>query len=204
MFKLSFDHQENTSGLRRLNEILTTDCIHLFQVNLLTVLCMLPIITIPPALMAMHVSIRHCLTNCTEQTYWGAFKQYFWRSYGVFFVAVLIPVIAACASYFYAGYVLTQPIAFVMCVFSIVVLIVSTLAGAFLYPLAVSNKLSQAVRQSIVLGCGRLARSIPATIVSTVLTVIAIGFLPITIPYFLLGGLVFPALLAQFFVRIYL
>lgn len=201
MIKPTLDDSEHTGGLRRFNEILTTDCIYLFKVNLLTVLWMLPVVTIPPALMAMHVSIYHCLTDTAHPSYWAIFRQYFRRSYGVFGLAVLLPVIAASAGYFYASYAAKQPLFFLLCVFCIAALLISLLSGMYLYPLAVSAKLSDAIPKSIVLGCGRPARAMIAAFINPLLTVAAIGFLPLTIPYFLLGGLAFPALFGQFLLR---
>ena len=124
MFKpdLSGEDREDTPAREapaRLSEILTYDCFTLVRIGLLTFLVMVPLITIPPAYMAMNALVRQVLqgkvVRCRD--FWPAFKTGFLRSYGAFFVAVLLPVLALACAVFYAGRVEEQPLLFALCVF---------------------------------------------------------------------------------------
>ena len=59
----------------------------------------------------------------------------------------------------------------------------------------------QAVRQSFALGFARPGQALMCALLNDCLAVLAIGFLPFSIPYFLLGGLMFPCVAGQVIVR---
>ena len=140
MFKpdLSGEDREDTPAREapaRLSEILTYDCFTLVRIGLLTFLVMVPLITIPPAYMAMNALVRQVLqgkvVRCRD--FWPAFKAGFLRSYGAFFVAVLLPVLALACAVFYAGRVEEQPLLFALCVFSILIFALSVLELSNVY-----------------------------------------------------------------------
>lgn len=209
MFKpdLSGEDREDTPAREapaRLSEILTYDCFTLVRIGLLTFLVMVPLITIPPAYMAMNALVRQVLqgkvVRCRD--FWPAFKAGFLRSYGAFFVAVLLPVLALACAVFYAGRVEEQPLLFALCVFSILIFALSVLAAPHLYPLTTAGvPLAQAVRESVLLGCANPLRAFFATLIHNGLMLFGVAFLPLSIPYFLLGGLSVPCLIGQFLVR---
>ncbi len=209
MFKpdLSGEDREDTPAREapaRLSEILTYDCFTLVRIGLLTFLVMVPLITIPPAYMAMNALVRQVLqgkvVRCRD--FWPAFKAGFLRSYGTFFVAVLLPVLALACAVFYAGRVEEQPLLFALCVFSILIFALSVLAAPHLYPLTTAGvPLAQAVRESVLLGCANPLRAFFATLIHNGLMLFGVAFLPLSIPYFLLGGLSVPCLIGQFLVR---
>ena len=209
MFKpdLSGEDREDTPAREapaRLSEILTYDCFTLVRIGLLTFLVMVPLITIPPAYMAMNALVRQVLqgkvVRCRD--FWPAFKVGFLRSYGAFFVAVLLPVLALACAVFYAGRVEEQPLLFALCVFSILIFALSVLAAPHLYPLTTAGvPLAQAVRESVLLGCANPLRAFFATLIHNGLMLFGVAFLPLSVPYFLLGGLSVPCLIGQFLVR---
>ena len=209
MFKpdLSGEDREDTPAREapaRLSEILTYDCFTLVRIGLLTFLVMVPLITIPPAYMAMNALVRQVLqgkvVRCRD--FWPAFKAGFLRSYGAFFVAVLLPVLALACAVFYAGRVEEQPLLFALCVFSILIFALSVLAAPHLYPLTTAGvPLAQAVRESVLLGCANPLRAFFATLIHNGLMLFGVAFLPLSVPYFPLGGLSVPCLIGQFLVR---
>ena len=118
------------------------------------------------------------------------------------FLAVLLPVISLWSSFFYAGQAVGNWILFLPCVFSVFVFVVSLLMSAYLFPLAASGMpLGQAVRQSFALGFARPGQALMCALLNDCLAALAIGFLPFSIPYFLLGGLMFPCVAGQVIVR---
>lgn len=203
MFKLRFDGTEETGGLRRFNEILTLDFFNLFRINLLTVLAMVPLVTIPPAVMAMEASVWEIIHSRKPLPYWRCFRTCWRRSYPVFLLAVLLPAMAAAAAVFYAQQSAALPLAVVLCAFSIFVLALSAFASAYLYPLAADRQrpFRQLVPAALALAFSRPLRGLTAFGVSAGLLVLFGLYLPLSLPYFLLGGLIFPRLLSQFLIR---
>ena len=205
---LSGEDREDTPAQEiplRLGEILTYDCFTLVRIGLFTCLAMLPVVTIPPAFMAMNSLVRQVLMGkrvlCRKE-FWPAFKAGFLRSYGVFFLSVLLPALSLACAIFYAGRVEQQPYLFALCVFSIVLFALSMLAAPHLYPLAVSGvSLAQAVRDGLMLGCANPIRAFFATLIHNGLLLFGVAFLPLSAPYFLLGGLSVPCLIGQFIAR---
>ena len=203
MFKLRFDGTEETSGLRRFNEILTLDFFPLFRINLLTVLAMVPLVTIPPAVMAMQASVWEIVHSRKPEPFWKTFRTYWRRSYPVFFLATLLPGMAAAAAVFYAQQAAAMPLTVALCAFSVFVFTASALASAYLYPLAANRSipLGQLVSSALTLAFTRPLRALVAFAVNAGLLILFGLFLPLSLPYFLLGGLAFPCLFGQFFVR---
>ena len=203
MFKLRFDGGEETGGLRRFNEILTLDFFNLFRINLLTVLAMVPIVTIPPAVMAMEASVWEIVHSRKPLPYWRCFRTCWRRSYPVFLLAVLLPAMAAAAAVFYAQKTAALPLTVVLCAFSIFILVLSALASSYLYPLAADRRRSfrQTVSAALALAVSRPLRALIAFLINAGLLVLFGLYLPLSLPYFLLGGLAFPCLVGQFLVR---
>ncbi len=203
MFKLRFDGSEETGGLRRFNEILTLDFFNLFRINLLTVLAMVPLVTIPPAVMAMEASVWEIVHSRKPMPYWRCFRTYWRRSYPVFLLAVLLPAMAAVAAVFYAQKAAALPLTVVLCAFSIFVLALSALAASYLYPLAADRQrpFRQLIPAALTLAFSRPLRGLAAFLISAGLLVLFGLYLPLSLPYFLLGGLAFPCLLSRFLIR---
>lgn len=159
-----FRRRQERTGPSGLLEIFSREWLTIVKVDALTCLSLVPLVTLPPALLAMnHMSRRMAEDrSVTVREFWQSFRTNFWRSYPTFFLAVLLPVISLWSSFFYAG---------------------------------------QAVRQSFALGFARPGQALMCALLNDCLAVLAIGFLPFSIPYFLLGGLMFPCVAGQVIVR---
>lgn len=199
-----FRRRQERTGPSGLLEIFSREWLTIVKVDALTCLSLVPLVTLPPALLAMnHMSRRMAEDrSVTVREFWQSFRANFWRSYPTFFLAVLLPVISLWSSFFYAGQAVGNWILFLPCVFSVFVFVVSLLMSAYLFPLAASGMpLGQAVRQSFALGFARPGQALMCALLNDCLAALAIGFLPFSIPYFLLGGLMFSCVAGQVIVR---
>ena len=201
-----FRRRQERTGPSGLLEIFSREWLTIVKVDALTCLSLVPLVTLPPALLAMNHMARRMAEDrsVTVREFWQSFRANFWRSYPTFFLAVLLSVISLWSSFFYAGQAVGNWILFLPCVFSVFVFVfvVSLLMSAYLFPLAASGMpLGQAVRQSFALGFARPGQALMCALLNDCLAVLAIGFLPFSIPYFLLGGLMFPCVAGQVIVR---
>ena len=199
-----FRRRQERTGPSGLLEIFSREWLTIVKVDALTCLSLVPLVTLPPALLAMNHMARRMAEDrsVTVRVFWQSFRANFWRSYPTFFLTVLLPVISLWSSFFYAGQAVGNWILFLPCVFSVFVFVVSLLMSAYLFPLAASGMpLGQAVRQSFALGFARPGQALMCALLNDCLAALAIGFLPFSIPYFLLGGLMFPCVAGQVIVR---
>ena len=85
------EHPEQT-GPKRFLEIIQAEFLNLVKLNLLLLLCCLPVVALPPALFAVHCLIRRMVlgkpVSCW-QDYWGAFRSGWKRAYGAFCLTAL-------------------------------------------------------------------------------------------------------------------
>ena len=199
-----FRRRQARTGPSGLLEIFSREWLTIIRVDLLACVSLVPIVTLPSALLAMNHMARRMAVDrgVSGGDFWRSFRDNFWRSYPTFFLAVLLPVISLCSSFFYAGRAAGNWMLFLPCVFSLFVFVVSLLMSAYLFPLAASGMpLGEAVRRSFALGFARPGQALLCALVNDVLAALAIGFLPFSIPYFLLGGLMFPCVAGQVIVR---
>lgn len=199
-----FRRRQERTGPSGLLELFSREWLTIVRIDLLTCVSLIPLVTLPPAIMAMnHMARRMAVDHSvTAREYWSSFRDNFWRSYPTFFLGVLLPIISLWSSFFYAGKAAGNLILFFPCVFSIFVFVVSMLMSAYLSPLASSGMpLGQAIRQSFALGFARPGQALMCALLNDSLAILAIGFLPFSIPYFLLGGLMFPCVAGQVMVR---
>ena len=97
------EHPEQT-GPKRFLEIIQAEFLNLVKLNLLLLLCCLPVVTLPPALFAVHCLIRRMVlgkpVSCW-QDYWGAFRSGWKRAYGAFCLTALPMGLAGYGASFY-------------------------------------------------------------------------------------------------------
>lgn len=199
-----FRRRQERTGPSGLMEICSREWLTIVRMDLLACVSLVPLVTLPPAIMAMNHMARRMAVDqgVTARDFWRSFRDNFWRSYPTFFLAVLLPVISLWSSFFYAGRVVGNFILFLPCVFSVFVFVGSMLMSAYLFPLASSGiPLGQAVRQSFGLSFARPGQALACALLNDSLAILAIGFLPFSAPYFLLGGLMFPCVAGQVMVR---
>lgn len=195
--------QEREGEPSKLSDVLTQSSLDLFRINLLTCLAMLPVVTIPAAISAMNDMAARMVRDeeASPRLFWASVKGHLLRGIPVFFLACLLPWLAAGAAFLYAGMTQEHGIFFLPCAFSLLVCLVSLLTSAYLFPLSEAMPLRQAIPASVRLALARPGKALVCGVLNHGLMFLAIGFLPLSGPYFLLGGLAFPCLMGQFLVR---
>ena len=88
-----FRRSQERTGPSGLLEIFSREWLTIVKVDALTCLSLVPLVTLPPALLAMnHMSRRMAEDrSVTVREFWQSFRTNFWRSYPTFFLAVLLP-----------------------------------------------------------------------------------------------------------------
>ena len=195
--------QEREGEPTKLSEVLTQSSLDLFRINLLTCLAMIPVVTIPAAICAMNDMAGRMVgaEEASPRQFWASVKGHLLRGYPVFLLACVLPWVAAGAAFLYAGMTQEHGIFFLPCAFSLLVCLVSLLTSAYLFPLSATMPLKQAIGASVRLAFARPGRALVCAGLNHGLMGLAIAFLPLSGPYFLLGGLAFPCLVGQFLVR---
>lgn len=195
--------QEREGVPSKLSDVLTQSSLDLFRINLLTCLAMLPVVTIPAAISAMNDMTARMVRDeeASPRLFWASVKGHLLRGIPLFFLACLLPWVAAGAAFLYAGMTQEHGIFFLPCASSLLVCLVSLLTSAYLFPLSQAMPLKQAIPASVRLALARPGKALVCGVLNHGLTFLAIGFLPLSGPYFLLGGLAFPCLIGQFLVR---
>lgn len=194
------------TGFSRFCEILTTDCINVFKLNLMTLFASLPIVTLPPALCAMHAVIRKMMNDeavsCFSD-FRDAFSAYWKQSYVVFLLGTVLPVFTLAASLYYAQAATAVPLYFLSCALSLFVFVASMMASGYLFPLlTMGYPLTQAIRHSFFLGLSKPLRALLCSIFYLGMLAAAIAFIPLSLPYLVLIGLSVPCFIGQFFIRL--
>lgn len=195
--------QEREGQPSRLSDILTQSSLDLFRINLLTCLAMIPLVTLPAAICAMNDMTRRMARDeqASPKLFWASVKRHLLRGYPVFLLACVLPWMAAGAAVLYAGMTQSHVMFFVPCVCSLLMCLISLLGSAYLFPLSATMPLKRAIVTSVRLAIAKPGKAFVCGALNHGLMVLAIGFLPLSGPYFLLGGLAFPCLVGQFLVR---
>ncbi len=198
------EHPEQT-GPKRFLEIIQAEFLNLVKLNLLLLLCCLPVVTLPPALFAVHCLIRRMVlgkpVSCW-QDYWGAFRSGWKRAYGAFCLTALPMGLAGYGASFYLlnvrrSLLLILPFSFCAMAFLIV-----ALSSPYLYGLLADGRpLKAAVRPALVLGVARPLRGALGALCWYGLTALGFLALPFSGVYLVLIGFTFPFLLGSFYVR---
>lgn len=198
------DAPEKT-GLARLGEILSLECVSLFKLNLICLVSCIPVVTIPPAIFAMDHVVRRMVLDQTVDCFYHfrlAIRDGWKRSYLAFGLTAL-PL--ACAGYgasFYLSYAAVNPVFFLPFVVCSTIFLAAVLASFYLYgALGTQRPIKECVRLGLVLGIGRPGRAAVAAVCAYGLTFLALLAFPISGLYFLLIGFSVPCLLGNFFVR---
>lgn len=198
------DEPEKT-GFARFFQILQIEYSSLVKLNLLFLLCCVPIVTIPPALFAMNYVVRRMVLDQTVDCVYHfrtAFRQNWKRSYAPFLLVVLLLLCSGGGAVCYLGYAEQSPLFFLPFLLCSTVFLVTLLASTYLYSiLADGASFKEAVRMSVLLGVGRPLRAIVAVLIGYGLLAAGILAFPISILYLALIGFSLPCLLCEFYVR---
>lgn len=198
------DEPEKT-GPARLLQIIQLEAGSIFLLNLLFVACCIPVVTIPPAIFAMNQVIRKMVMDQPVLCFYDyrtAFRTYWKRAYGAFFLTA-IPLVASCfGAYFYLMQATVNVVMFLPFLVCSTILLVTLLSSGCLYgALSTGMKLRPALRMALLLGLGKPLRPIVAAVVGYGLLLFGILELPISLIYMLLLGFSAPCLLSNFFLR---
>lgn len=193
------------TGLARFGEILSLEAVTLVKLNLLFLASCLPVVTLPPALYAMHHVVRMMVldqpVDCLYH-YGKAFKGGWKRGYAAFLLTAGPLVLSGCGVWFYLARAMYQPLLLAPFVLCSTVFLVTLLASAYLYGLLDAGRpLGTALRLAILLGAGRPLRSILAALALYGSLAVSILEFPISALYLLFIGCSVPCLLAHFFIR---
>lgn len=198
------DAPEKT-GVARFVEILSLECGTLLKLNLLFLLCCIPVITIPPALYAMHCVVRRMILDQPVDCFYHYktdFKKYWKRGYAAFLLTALPLVLSGYGVWFYLSRAMTHPVFFLPFMLCSTVFLATLLASPYLYGfLTVKQSVKEALRLSLLLGVGKPLRAVYAALSVYGTVLIAILEFPISAIYLLLIGFSVPCLLGNFFIR---
>jgi hypothetical protein len=198
------DAPEKT-GPARFLEIIQLECATLLKLNLLFLVSCVPLVTIPPALFAMNQVVRKMVldqnVDCLYD-YKTAFRTYWKRSYGAFFMVAVPLAVAGYGVYFYLSQAAENLLMFLPFTLCSTVFLVTLLASTYFYGiLSTGESLKSAARTALVLGVGRPLRAALAVLSYYGPLLAAILAFPISILYLLMIGFSVPCLLGNFFLR---
>lgn len=193
------------TGPARFWELIKEELATVLIVNLLFLATCVPVITIPPALLSLHMVVRKIVlgksVSCVRD-YFTAFKQGWKCAYGAFFLAAVPMGIAGCGAAFYLRRAVEYPILLVPFVFCTTVFFVATLASTYLYGLLCSGKpLRDAVKPALLLGVAKPLRAVLAALCYYGLPLLSLLFLPFSGLFLFLLGFSLPCFLGNFYIR---
>ena len=201
---ISPDEPEKT-GLARFVEILQLECVTLLKLNLLFLVSCLPVLTIPPALFAMHQVVRRMVLDQPVDCFYHyrtAFRRFWKVSYGAFLLTALPLVLAGYGAVFYLDRAADNPLLFLPFMLCSTVFLVTLLASTYLYGILSTGKpLREAVRPAVLLGIAKPFRAGLAALCWYGLLVVAVLELPLSGIYLLFIGFSVPCLLGSFYLR---
>ena len=194
------------TGPRLFFRILSQETASLLLLNVIFLLSCLPVVTIPPALLAMHQVVRRMLTEKPVRSwsqYWDAFRLGWKRAYGAFALTALPLAAAGYGAWFYLRLAGTNPIGYLPFVFCAVVFLTALLASSYLDGLlADGRKLTrETILLALKLGLGKPLRAVLAAVSWFGLLAVGLLWLPLSGAYLLLIGFSLPCLLRQFLTR---
>lgn len=194
------------TGLRRFLEIVSQEAAALLKINLLFLLSCLPIVTIPPAVLALNRMIRPMAAGRPARSrprYWEAFREGWKRSYAAFLLTVLPLAAAGCGARFYLGFASENPVFYLPFMLCSTVFLAALLASSYLYGLLSDGRAlnRETLRLSLRLGLGRPLRAVLAAVGWYGPLAVSVLWFPLSGGYILLIGFTLPCLLAQFFLR---
>ena len=194
------------TGSRLFFRILGQETASLLLLNIIFLLSCLPVVTIPPALLALHQVVRRMLVDKPVRSweqYWEAFRQGWKRAYGAFALTALPLAAAGYGAWFYLRLTAINPVCCLPFAFCAVVFLIALLASSYLYGLlADGRKLTkETALLALKLGLGKPLRAVLAAAGWYGVLAAAILWLPLSGAYLFLIGFSVPCLLRQFLTR---
>lgn len=190
---------EKTGG-RRFLWVLGQETAAVLKLNLLFLLCCLPVVTIPPALLALHRSVWTLAAGrpARAELFWGCVRREWRRAWSAFLLTALPLVCGGYGLVFYlrlaqGNWLLYLP--FMLCS---TVFFVTLLAAAYLWGMLGLGRPPDrsAVRRALAMGLGRPLRAAAAWAYWVLPLLLAYLLFPLSGLYLLLIGFSVPALAA--------
>lgn len=198
------DEPEKT-GVSRLAEIFSIECVTLVKLNLLFLLSCLPVATIPAAVFAMNRVTRRMVLDqpvTLLHHYKTAFRKEWRRAFAAFFTVAVPLVLSGFGVWFYLSRAMTQPLLLLPFMLCSTVLLLTLLASVYLYGLlATERSFRECLRLSLLLGAGRPLRGAAAALAVYGSLAFAVLEFPLSGIYLLLIGFSVPCLLGGFLIR---
>lgn len=201
---VSPDEPEKT-GLARLAQIISIECVTLVKLNLLFLVTCLPVLTIPAAIFAMDHVVRMMILDQPVTCFYHyktALRRYWKRGYAAFFLTAAPLAVSGCGMWFYLGRAAGNPLLFLPFMLCSTVFLLTLLASAYLYGLLTTERsVGECLRLSLLLGGARPLRAVLAALSVYGSLAAAVLYIPLSGIYLLLLGFSLPCLLGNFFIR---
>ena len=193
------------TGPARFFEIVQLECVSLLKLNLLFLLSCLPVVTIPPAIFAMHTVVRRMVLDEPVDCFYHyrtAFKKHWRVSYGAFLTAALPFLCASTGAYFYLSRAASNPLLLAPFTLCATVFLLTALASTYFYALLSTDRpLRESLRLALMLAIARPLRAALAAVSVYGTLLLALLYFPLSAIYILFIGFSLPCLLANFFLR---
>ena len=195
------DEEPEKTGAARFLEILAGEYASIIKVNLLFLLTCLPVVTVPPALFALHqVTCRMALGRTVH--YWETFRSCWGRAYAAFALTALPLGMSAVGMWFYLRRAGAQPLLFVPFLVCSTVFLVTLLSSGYFYSLLGTGRgVGASLRLAVLLGVGRPLRAALGALGLYGMTLAGVLAFPISLVYLVLVGFALPSLTGNFFLR---
>lgn len=198
------DEPEKT-GVSRLAEIFSIECVTLVKLNLLFLLSCLPVVTIPAAVFAMNRVTRMMVLDQPVTLlyhYKTAFRREWRRAWAAFFTVAVPLVLSGFGVWFYLSRAMARPLLLLPFTLCSTVLLLTLLTSAYFYGLLTTERsFRECLRLSLLLGAGRPLRGAAAALAVYGSLAFAVLEFPLSGIYLLLIGFSVPCLLGGFLVR---
>ncbi len=198
------DEPEKT-GLSRLAEIFSIECVSLVKLNLLFLVSCIPVVTLPAAVIAMNRVTRMMVLDQPVTLlyhYKSAFRREWKRGYAAFFSVAVPLVLSGFGAWFYLSRAMARPVLLLPFMLCSTVLLAALLASPYFYGLLTTERsFRECLRLALLLGLGRPLRGALAALSVYGSLAAAVLEFPISGIYLLLIGFSVPCLLGGFFIR---
>ena len=193
------------TGVRRFFGLLLTESGALLKLNLLFLLTSAPLVTIPPAALALSRSVRGLLEDrpARASAYWAEFRRCWGPGWGAFLLTALPLFAAGYGMAFYLRFLGESWIAYVPFLMCSTVFLTSLLSTTYLWGLLARGRGlgRETVRLALTLGLGRPLRGALAAAAWYLPLAAAVLWFPFSLTYLLLLGFSVPCLLSHFYLR---
>ncbi len=182
------------TGIMRLFEIIARDMGDLFKLNIIYLICCIPIVTIGPATVALSAVITKRVRDIpcyVFHEFKTAFKENFKRAFGAGLLVALLLAICGVGAFFYSSWNNTatgaeQILTLMLSSITILMLVIIMIASNYLFTLiaVVDLPLKQQLKNALLLTVAFLPRSGLILITTAPIWAATILFFPFTIPCF--------------------